>query len=79
MGIARRITWGIAGIAAAKLVRSRTRKALHRHNGSPRLPATVQRMRGFGTAVLWAAGAGALQGVADTLRDQQQEVAEHSA
>lgn len=75
-GIGRKITWGIAGMAASRIARGRTRKALHRDNGAPRLPRSVSRIRGFGTAVLWAAGAGALLGIADTMRDQQKEVAD---
>jgi hypothetical protein len=77
-GIGRKITWGLAGMAATRIVRSRTRKALHRDSGATRLPGTAKRRRGFGAALLWAAGAGALLGLADTLSDQRKEVAEQS-
>jgi hypothetical protein len=73
-GIARKITWGLAAMAATRVVRSRTRKALHHDNGATRLPGASRRRRGLGTAVLWAAGAGALLGVADTLNDRRKEV-----
>jgi hypothetical protein len=73
-GIGRKITWGLAGIVATRIARGRTRKALHRDNGATRLPHAAKRRGGFGTAVLWAASAGALLGLADTLRDQRREV-----
>lgn len=77
-GIARKITWGLAGFAATKFLRSRTRKALHQKDGATRLPAAAKRRRGFGSAMMWAAGAGTLLGVADTLQDRRKEVAEES-
>jgi hypothetical protein len=68
-GIARKVTWGIAAMAATKAARTGTRRALHDERGAVRLPRRVRRRNGFTTAVLWAVSAGIVLGVSDILRE----------
>jgi hypothetical protein len=77
-GIAQKVTWGIAAMAATKVARAGTRRMLHNERGAVRLPETVKRRSGFGTAILWAASAGVLIGVSDILREQRKDVADQA-
>jgi hypothetical protein len=76
--IVRKVTWGLAGAAVTTLARRTTRNALHTQDAERKLPARMRRRRGFGTAMLWAAGIGAVMAMADTLREQRKEVVERS-
>jgi hypothetical protein len=77
-GILRKVSWGLAGAAVTKLARRTTRRALHAEQRDRRLPGAARRSRGFGTALLWAAGIGTVMGVADMLRAQRKETVEQS-
>lgn len=74
--LARKVMWGVASGLTSKVVRSATRRALHTGYGAPRLPTPARRRSGFGTALMWAAGAGAVLAIADTLKDQRRMVQE---
>jgi hypothetical protein len=76
--IVRKVTWGLAGAAVTTLARRTTRKALQAKDVDRRLPPGMRRRRGFGTAMLWAAGIGAVMAMSDTLREQRKEVVERS-
>jgi hypothetical protein len=73
--LSRKILWAVVGTAASKVVRSRTRKAMHTEYGAPRLPYPVRRRSGLGTAILLAAGTGALMALADVLNEQGKDAA----
>ena len=73
--LSRKILWALVGTAASKVVRSRTRKAMHTEYGAPRLPSPVRRRSGFGTALALAAGTGALMALADVLNEQGKDAA----
>ncbi len=73
--LSRKILWMGVGTAASKIVRNRTRKAMHNEYGAPRLPRPVRRRSGLGTAVLLAAGTGALMALADVLNEQGKDAA----
>jgi hypothetical protein len=77
-GLAQKITWGVAGMAATRAARTATRRALHNDRGANRLPRAARRKNGFATALFWAAGAGLLLGVSDILREQRSDVTERS-
>jgi hypothetical protein len=77
-GMMQKVTWGVAAMAATKVARSGTRRALHDDGGAVRLPGAVRQRNGFLTAVLWAVTAGVLLGLSDILREQRKEVAERS-
>lgn len=72
--LSRKIMWALVGTAASRVVRSRTRKAMHTEYGAPRLPRPVRRS-GFGTALALAAGTGALMALADVLNEQGKDAA----
>jgi hypothetical protein len=55
-----------------------TRSALHNRAGRPKLPVSVRRRHGMGTALTWVIGASALMAVADVLREQSKDAAEVS-
>ena len=71
----RKILWMVLGTIATRIVRSRTRKAMHTEYGAPRLPRPVRRRSGLGTALLLAAGTGALMALADVLNEQGKDAA----
>ncbi len=73
--LSRKILWAVIGTAASKVVRSRTRKAMHTEYGAPRLPYRVRRQSGLGTAIVLAAGTGALMALADVLNEQGKDAA----
>lgn len=73
--LSRKLLWMVVGTAASKIVRNRTRKAMHTEYGAPRLPRPVRRSSGLGTAVLLAAGTGALMALADVLNEQGKDAA----
>jgi hypothetical protein len=73
--LSRKILWAVLGTAASKVVRNRTRKAMHTQYGDPRLPRPVKRRSGLGTAIALAAGTGALMALADVLSEQGKEAA----
>jgi hypothetical protein len=70
MGAGKRLAWAIAGTVAARIVRRSTRRALHTGTGETRLPRWARVRRGFGTTLAFAAGAGAVLGLADVLSEQ---------
>lgn len=70
MGAGKRLAWALAGTAAARIARRSTRRALHTSTGETRLPRWVRGKRGFGTTLAFAAGAGAVLGLADVLSEQ---------
>ena len=74
--LTRKVMWGVASGVTSKVVRNATRKAMHTSYGAPRLPNPVRRRSGLGTALLWAAGAGAFLALADVLKEQRQMMAE---
>jgi hypothetical protein len=68
----------MVGSATTMLVRTATRRALHRPSGAPRLPRAARRHHGFRAMLLLAAAAGAWLAVADVLQEQWTHVS-HSA
>jgi anti-sigma factor RsiW len=74
MGVGRKLMWGLAGMAATKVARAGTRRAMHNPMGQPRLPMQARRRTGLGTAVMWAAGAGIVLAMADVFKEQKQIV-----
>lgn len=70
MAIGRKLMWMTLGTAASKVVRKKTRNALHNQWGNPRLPHTVRRKRGMGSALAWAVGTGVVMALADVLSEQ---------
>lgn len=75
MAIGQRLMWAVVGTAAATLTRRVTRRVLHKRNGALRLPRRVRSKTGLNTALAWAAGTGALLGVADVLSEQGKNAA----
>ncbi len=73
--LSRKLLWMVVGSAASKVVRNRTRKAMHNDYGAPRLPYRVRRRSGLGTAIILAAGTGALMALADVLSEQGKDAA----
>ncbi len=73
--LSRKILWAVAGTVATRVVRSRTRKAMHTEYGAPRLPRTVRRSDGFATALALAAVTGAVMALADVLNEQGKDAA----
>ena len=71
----RKMMWMVAATAASKLVRGRTRRALHDDLGRPRLPRRVRRQSGLGTGLALAAGASALRALGDVLKEQGKDAA----
>ena len=71
MSLARKVMIGVASGVTSKMVRTATRKMMHTGSPTPRLPARVQRKTGFGTALMWAAGAGAFLAISDVLKEQR--------
>jgi hypothetical protein len=48
---------------------------MHTEHGAPRLPYRVRRRSGLGTAIVLAAGTGALMALADVLNEQGKDAA----
>lgn len=66
---------GLVGLAATKLSRMATRRAMHRSTGAPRLPRAARTNSGLGMLLLLAVAAGAMLAVADVLQEQRKDVA----
>lgn len=75
MSLGRKMMWMVVGTATSRLVRGATRRALHNHAGRPKLPAKVRRSRDLGMAIALAAGASALMGFGDVLKEQGKDTA----
>ena len=75
-GLGKKLLWMAVGSATSKAVRNVTRSALHNRAGRPKLPVSVRRRHGMGTALTWVIGASALMAVADVLREQSKDAAE---
>jgi hypothetical protein len=73
MAIAQSVAFAVAAGITSRIARRATRRAMHTQYGAPRLPVAARKTRGFGTALLWAAGTGAALALADVLREQQRE------
>lgn len=69
----RAIVWGMAAGVTTRVARGATRRALHDDLGAPRLPRPARQRDSFATALLLAAGTGALLALADVLKEQRQE------
>lgn len=74
-GMARNLMWALVGSATTKAVRNMTRRAMHNRAGQPKLPRTVRRRNGMGTALTWAIGTGAVMALADVLSEQGKKAA----
>jgi hypothetical protein len=74
MAFVQNLSWGLAGAATTMAVRSATRAALHRDNGTPRLPRATRRNPTFGMMLLLAATAGVVLAFADVVLEQRKRV-----
>lgn len=71
--IGRSLMWAMAGGLTRRVVRGATRRAMHTPYGATRLPPAARKGRGFGNAMMWAAGAGAMLALADVLQEQRKD------
>lgn len=78
MSIAKHLVLAVASGLTSKIVRRATRKVMHGRGGMPRLPVTVRRRSGVGSALALAAGTGALLAMADLLREQEKRTLRHT-
>lgn len=73
--IGRKVLWAVVGNVAMKAARSTTRDALHTRRGATRLPQTVRRKSGMGSALMMAVGTGVVMALADVLGEQGKKAA----
>lgn len=71
--LGRSLMWAAAGGLTSGVVRRATRRAMHTEYGAPRLPPAARKRRGFGNAMMWAAGTGAMLALADVLKEQRKD------
>jgi hypothetical protein len=76
MSFVRNLGWGVAGASVTTVVRAITRDALHRDNGTPRLPRAARRSPTFGKMLALAATAGVVLAFADVVKEQRKRVTE---
>ena len=69
----RNLMWAMAGGLTTGVVRRATRRAMHTEYGATRLPAAARQRRGLSSALMFAAGTGAMLALADVLKEQRRE------
>lgn len=69
---------GLIGSATTMLTRRATRKAMHKEDGTPRLPRAARNNAGFAMFLVLAAAAGVMFAMADVLREQRKQAAQAS-